>query len=227
LSADDDFRNSYMSASLVTLDSNFLNIYFLGGKHNVLTGSDFVRYAASSGALAGCSILIVGNLSPAEALGIFPGSRVEVLTPSFGFYRRPDELAAIVTRIGRTDPDIAFIAVGAPQSERLAHRLRVDGRMRGSIVCCGAAFEFLTGGQTRAPTVLSRVGLEWLWRICTDPKRLLMRYLRDGTFILRNWRQFLALPKARILRFDRVRINFPRPDQAPILILALAFLLHR
>jgi N-acetylglucosaminyldiphosphoundecaprenol N-acetyl-beta-D-mannosaminyltransferase len=215
LSSDHDFRKSYMAASVVTLDSRFLNIYFLKGRHGVLTGSDFVRYTVARGTLRGCSVLIIGNLEPSHAARLLAGSSVEVLTPSFGFYDRPEEIASIVGAVGAKDPDIIFIAVGAPQSERLARELRTAETLRGSIICCGAAFEFLTGKQTRAPSFVARFGAEWLWRIYTNPRRLLMRYLQDAVFILRNAGQFLHLAKSRVLEFDGVRIHFPPMDRLP------------
>jgi N-acetylglucosaminyldiphosphoundecaprenol N-acetyl-beta-D-mannosaminyltransferase len=192
-----------------------LNIYFLKGRHGVLTGSDFVRYTVARGTLRGRSVLIIGNLDAGHAARLLEGSTVEVLTPSFGFYDRPDEVSSIVAAVSAKDPDIIFIAVGAPQSERLARELRAARPLRGSIICCGAAFEFLTGKQTRAPSLVTRLGAEWLWRIYTNPRRLLVRYLRDAVFILGNVGQFLHLAKSRVLEFDGVRIHFPPADPLP------------
>lgn len=213
LSSDSEFRKVYNAASVVTLDSRFLNLYFLKGRHVVVTGSDFVRFAAESGALRGLSVLIIGNVAAPRAASILDGCEVKVLTPSFGFSRRPAELTAVIDETLQLDPDIVFVAVGAPQSEHLAQKLRGGGLRRASIVCCGAAFEFMTGQQTRAPGLVSRVGFEWLWRISTDPRRLLMRYLRDAAFVARNGLQFARLDKSRVLSFDGVRISFPRADR--------------
>ncbi|GLK81895.1 WecB/TagA/CpsF family glycosyltransferase [Methylopila turkensis] len=78
-----------------------------------------------------------------------------------------------------------FLAVGSPQQELLAEDLRRRGEATGVGLCIGAGVEFLTGRRKRAPAWLSRIGMEWLFRLASEPRRLWRRYLVDSPRILR------------------------------------------
>ena len=84
-----------------------------------------------------------------------------------------------------------FIAVGSPQQEILAYRIARTGQATGVGLCIGASLQFLTDEQARAPKLLQRLSLEWLFRLLSDPRRLWRRYLVDGPLIFeiaRKWR---------------------------------------
>ena len=83
-------------------------------------------------------------------------------------------------------------SVGSPQQELIA--ARVTGGT-GFGLCIGAALEFLTGDQVRAPLVLRKTGLEWAYRLASNPRRLWRRYLVEGpkVFLLAwRWKPSLA-----------------------------------
>jgi N-acetylglucosaminyldiphosphoundecaprenol N-acetyl-beta-D-mannosaminyltransferase len=81
-------------------------------------------------------------------------------------------------------PDVTLIALGMPLQESFA--LKVFGvQKRGTIATVGGAFDQMTGFQSRAPKQLGMLGLEWLWRLATQPKRLWKRYL------IEPWKIFL------------------------------------
>jgi exopolysaccharide biosynthesis WecB/TagA/CpsF family protein len=73
-----------------------------------------------------------------------------------------------------------FLAVGSPQQEILAHRLQTRGSARGLVFCVGAALNFITGAEARAPRWMQQMALEWLYRLLQDPRRLANRYLVRG-----------------------------------------------
>jgi UDP-N-acetyl-D-mannosaminuronic acid transferase (WecB/TagA/CpsF family) len=52
-------------------------------------------------------------------------------------------------------------------------------------VCIGAALDFIGGSQRRAPEPLQAAGLEWLWRLIHDPRRLAKRYALSGLYLMR------------------------------------------
>lgn len=84
-----------------------------------------------------------------------------------------------------------FIAVGSPQQEILAYRIARTGQATGVGLCIGASLQFLTDEQVRAPKIMQRLSLEWLFRLLSDPRRLWRRYLVDGPLIFeiaREWR---------------------------------------
>jgi len=95
--------------------------------------------------------------------------------------REEAELAALIN--GKVD--VLWVGLGCPKQEKwmMAHRhLRV-----GVLLGVGAAFDFHTGRIERAPRWMQRTGLEWLFRLTQDPRRLWRRYLRTNTLFLLLW----------------------------------------
>lgn len=78
-----------------------------------------------------------------------------------------------------------LLAVGSPQQELLAQRLKARGKAKGIGLCIGAAMEFLAYPQRRAPDWISKIGMEWLFRLLREPRRLWRRYLVDSPQIVR------------------------------------------
>ena len=72
-----------------------------------------------------------------------------------------------------------FLAVGSPRQEILAAAIRDTGQATGIGLCIGASLEFVAGHIPRAPPWMRRAGLEWLYRLGHEPRRLARRYLRD------------------------------------------------
>ena len=94
----------------------------------------------------------------------------------------PDEEAQVVAGINRSGARILFVGLGAPKQERwmAEHKGTVEAVMVG----VGAAFDFLAGRKRQAPAILQRLGLEWLFRLLNEPRRLWRRYLyRNPKFI--------------------------------------------
>ena len=105
-----------------------------------------------------------------------------------------------VTRdINASGARILFVGIGCPKQERwmAAHRPAVRAVMLG----VGAAFDFLAGSKRQAPAALQRMGLEWLFRLVTEPRRLWRRYLRQNPrFMVLFGRQVLDTKLRRALR---------------------------
>jgi N-acetylglucosaminyldiphosphoundecaprenol N-acetyl-beta-D-mannosaminyltransferase len=98
-----------------------------------------------------------------------------------------------VSRINDSGAGIVFVGLGCPKQERwmAEHRGRVNAVMIG----VGAAFDFHAETVKRAPKWLQRVGLEWLHRLASEPRRLWKRYLVTNTlFVLGAGKQLLAGP---------------------------------
>ena len=87
-----------------------------------------------------------------------------------------DEDAALVDRINTTKPHIVWVGLGSPKQELWAadHQERLSA---GLILPVGAAFDFHSGRLRRAPSWMQRAGLEWLFRLAMDPRRLFRRYV--------------------------------------------------
>jgi N-acetylglucosaminyldiphosphoundecaprenol N-acetyl-beta-D-mannosaminyltransferase len=111
--------------------------------------------------------------------------------------RDDDETVADINASGVR---ILFVGLGCPKQETwmAAHR----GRVHAVMVGVGAAFDFLAGQKRQAPRLIQRLGLEWLFRLVTEPRRLARRYLKQNP-------RFAALFAAQLLR-DRAATFRPR-----------------
>lgn len=108
-----------------------------------------------------------------------------------GYYSPPfrplsdEEDLEIIKMINDSKPDFIWVGLGAPKQENwmAAHKDKLNGLMLG----VGAAFDFHAGAIKRAPEWMQKYGLEWLYRLSQDPKRLFKRYLVTNTkFLIYN-----------------------------------------
>lgn len=125
----------------------------------------------------------------------FPGLEiVGTFTPPF---RELDSAETDVLRsdISRTRPDVVWIGLGTPKQERFMaqHWRGLDAAV---LIGVGAAFDFHSGRVRQAPRWIQRSGFEWLFRFCTEPRRLGPRYLKTNPlFALRAFAQLTGLRK--------------------------------
>jgi exopolysaccharide biosynthesis WecB/TagA/CpsF family protein len=91
----------------------------------------------------------------------------------------PDEDSAVVARIRDSGAGLVFIGLGCPKQDHFAadHRDQIQAVQ----VCVGAAFDFHAGIVPMAPPWMQKRGLEWLFRLCREPRRLWRRYLVTNT----------------------------------------------
>jgi N-acetylglucosaminyldiphosphoundecaprenol N-acetyl-beta-D-mannosaminyltransferase len=89
----------------------------------------------------------------------------------------PEEDEAVVREIADSGVQWLFVGLGCPKQEKwvLAHRYRIPAVM----LAVGAAFDFLAGTKPQAPRWVMRSGLEWAFRLASEPRRLAGRYLRN------------------------------------------------
>jgi N-acetylglucosaminyldiphosphoundecaprenol N-acetyl-beta-D-mannosaminyltransferase len=87
-----------------------------------------------------------------------------------------EEDRAAVARLRAAQPDIVWVGISTPKQERwmAAHVDRLDAPV---LIGVGAAFDFHAGLKKQAPRWMQRSGLEWLFRLMTEPRRLWQRYL--------------------------------------------------
>jgi N-acetylglucosaminyldiphosphoundecaprenol N-acetyl-beta-D-mannosaminyltransferase len=91
----------------------------------------------------------------------------------------PDEEKALTQLVSDTKPDIFWVGLSTPKQERfMAEYLqRLDTTL---MVGVGAAFDFHAGRVKQAPRWIQRSGMEWFFRLCTEPRRLWRRYLKNN-----------------------------------------------
>jgi N-acetylglucosaminyldiphosphoundecaprenol N-acetyl-beta-D-mannosaminyltransferase len=107
--------------------------------------------------------------------------------PPMGIRTDRQAQLALIDFVENCPADIHFFAIGSPQSELLCGELCKRGKARGVALCIGASLEFVTGTKARAPRWMQRFGLEWLFRLLSEPRRLWRRYLIEGPAIFQIW----------------------------------------
>ncbi len=143
--------NDLMTALCTFAEENNLTVGFYGGRQTVIDA--ILERAAND----------------------FPKLKiVYACSPPF----RPltdEEDAAIVAEINDKEPDLLFMGLGCPKQENwmAAHKNKISAVMLG----VGASFDFYAGNVKESPEWLGKLGLEWLFRLTQEPKRLWRRYL--------------------------------------------------
>lgn len=102
-----------------------------------------------------------------------------------------DELRTLANDINRKNVDVVWVGLGTPKQELFAVQLAKFVRVH-FIVTVGAAFDFHTGKVVQAPKIMQRIGLEWFFRLCMEPRRLCKRYAEVvPLFIFYNLKEFI------------------------------------
>lgn len=114
-----------------------------------------------------------------------PGLKIAGLyTPPYGEWSRHESLA-MCELVRESGARILWLGVSAPKQEIWAHEYLQELGM--PVVCVGAAFDFLAGRKPRAPRWMRAVGMEWLFRLVTEPRRLWRRYLVGNAVFLSDF----------------------------------------
>ncbi len=196
--SDPSFRNVLNTSWLTTPDG--MPLVWLGppGVERVY-GPDLLLAVCDVGRAVGLTHYFYGGHPgvadelKAKLCARFPGlAVVGTFTPPF----RPldaAEAAALRAEIARTRPDVIWVGLGTPKQERWMadYAPTLDA---GVLIGVGAAFDFHSGRVRQAPRWMQRSGLEWFFRLCTEPRRLGPRYLKTNPlFVLRALAQKCGL----------------------------------
>jgi N-acetylglucosaminyldiphosphoundecaprenol N-acetyl-beta-D-mannosaminyltransferase len=115
---------------------------------------------------------------------------VGTYSPPLGFERDQAENARILEIVAESQPDLLIVGFGAPKQELWVHEHQAELQAKVAI-CAGATIDFLAGNRRRSPVWMRRAGLEWLHRVCSEPRRLAARYARDAwVFPQLLWREW-------------------------------------
>ena len=107
---------------------------------------------------------------------------VGTYSPPFGFEKDHEEMEKIKEMIKEVNPDILIVGLGCPKQEKFMYHHSKELGVPISLGL-GASFDFEAGNIKRAPKWMADHGLEWLFRITQDPKRMAKRYLVDDLLI--------------------------------------------
>ena len=181
----------------VFCDSRVLSrlAWFSSVRLPVITGSDLTAHLIARAEKQRLTIALVGPT--AEDCAVlktrYPGLNVVFHTPPMGFTTSESEVQKCVDFVIKTQAPLVFLAVAMSQQGIVARRIADHPQARGVGLCIGAAIDFLTGKQRRAPVWVQKAGLEWLYRLLSDPRRLGSRYLIECPRIF-----YLIFAKRRI-----------------------------
>lgn len=194
LRLNDRFRRAYQSAWRVTIDGAPVFAYArLVGVQvpERITGADLYErfvdsldpgmhrlfFVVSSSRVATCTAGLL------QAHGFDPKA-LAFDVPPLGFQDDVEYSNDLAERIQAFSATHLILAVGAPKSEIWASE---NSKRLGDlyILCIGAAVEFVAGLKRRSPRWMRRAGLEWVWRVASEPRRLARRYFIDSFGFLR------------------------------------------
>ena len=189
----------YRQADFCTCDSRVLArlAKWRGVDLPVDAGSDLTALLFDQVIAPGDRIAIVGGDSAllASLQVKFPEVIFVQHQPPMGLMQDPGARRRATEFIAAQQPRFTFVCVGSPQQEFIAAEASKIEGSRGLALCVGAALEFITGSQKRAPLLAQRMGLEWAHRLLSNPRRMWRRYLVEGPaiFVLAyRWRRSAA-----------------------------------
>lgn len=90
----------------------------------------------------------------------------------------PEESAKIGEEINNSGCNILFVGLGCPKQEIWMSQNR--GKVNSVMIGVGAAFDFISGQKKEAPLIFRKIGLEWFYRLCSEPRRLFVRYFKHN-----------------------------------------------
>jgi exopolysaccharide biosynthesis WecB/TagA/CpsF family protein len=156
---------------------------------HVVPGSDLTRALIETGVPRGTRIALIGGRDGDAAWlqARLAGADVRHFAPPMRVLDSAPAQQTIVDFVEAEQPNLTLFAIGAPQSEIVAHQIQQRGKAHGVGLCIGASIEFLTGAKRRAPRLMQRLGLEWAFRLLSEPRRLWRRYLVEGPPIFAIW----------------------------------------
>ncbi len=140
--------------------------------------TDFIHDAARVAAQHGLRFFLLGtteetNEKAARMLrAAYPG--LQIVGRRHGYFSA-DEEEELCDEINLTQPDVIWVGLSAPLEYEFSVRNKTRLRA-GWLVTCGGCYNFITGACKRAPRWMRAAGLEWLFRVVQEPRRLFWRY---------------------------------------------------
>lgn len=163
-----------------------------------VAGSELIIHLAGRAAARGHRVYFLGG---EEGVASRCAARLQEMHPNLQVagvesppFREltPQEQAAQDQRIRDAGTDLLLVAFGQPKGEKWIHQNYLRLGVPVSIQL-GASFDFLAGTAKRAPEGFQRIGMEWAYRMASDPKRLVPRYAGNAAFLARalsrDWRR--------------------------------------
>ena len=202
-----EFYDVYQKAEWVVCDSKILYLLSKLLKHplpEAIPGSSFfTAYYTYHKDDKDCRIFLLGAkegvaAKAMERINEKVGRQIIVgaYSPSFGFEKNEQECEDIIDIVNKSGANVLLVGVGAPKQEKWIMKYR--DRMPGVklFMALGATIDFEAGTLKRAPMFWQKIGMEWLYRVLKEPRRLFKRYFVDDMqFFFYFAKQLLGLYK--------------------------------
>ena len=193
LQRDRSFYQIYKNADWVFCDSRIILLFsrFLGNPiKELITGSDlFPDYCKeiASKKENNKKIFILGGSTNSilqKSINILNAYSdinyiVDGYCPDFGFEDDPMTIDLIETRIKNSNANVLAVGLGAPKQELLIYKIKQGLPNVKLFFAIGATIDFISGDLKRAPVWVQELSMEWFYRMCRNPSRLIKRYLID------------------------------------------------
>ncbi|MFK7943593.1 MAG: WecB/TagA/CpsF family glycosyltransferase [Paracoccaceae bacterium] len=155
----------------------------------LVTGSDLTVALFGEVVQAGDQISVIcSSREAADRLRVArPDLKWDIMVPPQKVVLGTVAFAECVRFVADSQARFTFVSLGAPKSEAICYAARGLPGAKGTALCTGAALEFMLGLKRRAPVAVQRLGLEWLYRAFTEPKRLAGRYFSAMQPLMRIW----------------------------------------
>ena len=121
-----------------------------------------------------------------RAAEVYPHLKVVTYSPPYKPEFSDEDNKAIIEAINAVDPDLLWIGMTAPKQEKWTYSHWNELNIHCHVGTIGAVFDFFAGTVERAPIWWQRHGLEWLYRLLKEPKRMWRRYIIGNTLFLWN-----------------------------------------
>lgn len=191
LQYDRDFYEAYNTSNYRVCDSQILMYasQFLGTPlKEKISGSDlfpaFYRYHKNNESI---KIFLLGSAEGVASKAQEKINRkvgreivIQAYSPSFGFEKNEEECDKIVELINESGATVLAIGVGSPKQEKWLVKYRDKLTNIKILLGIGATIDFEAGCKARSPKWMSEVGIEWAYRLLSEPRRLWKRYLIEG-----------------------------------------------
>lgn len=199
LEKDSELQKVYKNADLILADGKpliWISNYYKTPIKEKVSGSDLFPLLCEMAGEKGYKMFFLGA---AEGVAARAATNLKkrysnlevagVYSPPFGFEENEEEVEKILQMIIKSNVDILIVGLGAPKQEKFI--FKYHDRLNVPIsLGLGASLDFEAGNIKRAPKWMQKSGLEWLFRITQDPRRMFKRYIIDDIKIIRLVRKY-------------------------------------
>ena len=157
-----------------------------------IAGWDLFEFEMSKLEKKGGTVMFMGSsqkvldLIVKRAAKVYPHLKVVTYSPPYKPEFSDEDNTAIIEAINNANPDLLWIGMTAPKQEKWTYSHWKDLNIHCHVGTIGAVFDFFAGTVERAPIWWQEHGLEWLYRLLKEPKRMWRRYIIGNTLFLWN-----------------------------------------